>query len=131
MKLDPRLSLCLLLASALLFSACGRKAPPALNEGRGQEQVGVASWYGKEFQGRPTASGERYDLHALTAAHRTLPFGTRVKVTNLENGRSVIVRINDRGPNQPGRLIDLSYAAARQIGLVANGTAKVRIEILP
>ncbi|WP_293116750.1 septal ring lytic transglycosylase RlpA family protein [Moorena sp. SIO4G3] len=91
---------------------------------------GVASWYGSAFHGRRTASGERFNQYALTAAHRTLQFGTRVKVTNLRNGRSVIVRINDRGPNVRGRIIDLSRGAARIIGLVRSGTGPVHIEIL-
>ena len=91
---------------------------------------GIASWYGSAFHGRRTASGERFNQYALTAAHRTLQFGTRVKVTNLRNGRSVIVRINDRGPYVRGRIIDLSRGAARIIGLVRSGTGSVRIEIL-
>ncbi|NEQ83283.1 MAG: septal ring lytic transglycosylase RlpA family protein, partial [Moorea sp. SIO2I5] len=91
---------------------------------------GIASWYGSAFHGRRTASGERFNQYALTAAHRSLRFGTRVKVTNLRNGRSVIVRINDRGPYVRGRIIDLSRGAARIIGLVRSGTAAVRIEIL-
>ncbi|EGJ34779.1 rare lipoprotein A [Moorena producens 3L] len=91
---------------------------------------GIASWYGSGFHGRRTASGERFNQYALTAAHRTLRFGTRVKVTNLRNGRSVIVRINDRGPYVRGRIIDLSRGAARIIGLVRSGTGSVRIEIL-
>ena len=86
---------------------------------------GMASWYGPGFQGRRTASGERFNTHALTAAHKTLPFGTRVRVVNQRNGRSVVVRINDRGPHVRGRMIDLSRAAARAIGL--SGPAKVAI----
>ncbi|WP_353839164.1 septal ring lytic transglycosylase RlpA family protein [Moorena sp. SIO4E2] len=91
---------------------------------------GIASWYGSAFHGRRTASGERFNQYTLTAAHRTLRFGTRVKVTNLRNGRSVIVRINDRGPYARGRIIDLSRGAARIIGLVRSGTGPVHIEIL-
>ncbi len=91
---------------------------------------GMASWYGPGFQGRRTASGERYNKYAFTAAHRSLKFGTKVKVTNLNNGRSVIVRINDRGPYSRGRIIDLSYAAANRIGMVKSGVAPVKIEIL-
>ncbi len=104
------------------------EAPRRPQKVRGQE--GLASWYGKKFHGRTTASGERYDMHALTAAHRTLPFGTRVRVTNLANGRRVVVRINDRGPFIRGRIIDLSYAAARQVGMVQAGVARVRVEVL-
>lgn len=91
---------------------------------------GIASWYGPGFHGRRTASGERFNQNALTAAHRSLPFGTQVKVTNLNNGRSVVVRINDRGPFSRGRIVDLSAGAARVIGLKGTGTAPVRIQIL-
>lgn len=90
----------------------------------------VASWYGGEFHGRPTASGEVYDMHGYTAAHKTLPFGTRLKITNPENGRSVEVKINDRGPFVEGRDIDLSYAAAREIGMIRRGTAEVMADYL-
>ena len=93
-------------------------------------QVGTASWYGPGFHGNRTASGEVYDQHDLTAAHPSLPLGTRVSVTNLANGRQVDVRINDRGPFVKGRSIDLSYAAARSLGMVGPGTAKVRIEVV-
>lgn len=92
---------------------------------------GRASYYGRRFAGRRTASGERFDPGALTAAHRTLPFGSRVRVTNLDNDRSVVVRINDRGPFAHRRVIDLSYAAADTIGMIRSGTAPVRIELLP
>lgn len=89
---------------------------------------GRASYYGKEFAGRATASGEPFDPDDLTAAHRTLPFGTRVRVTNLANGRSVVVRINDRGPYAAGRIIDVSRAAAERLGMVRRGVVYVRIE---
>jgi rare lipoprotein A len=91
---------------------------------------GVASYYGERFDGRRTASGARFDMHALTAAHRSLPFGTRVAVTNKANGRSVDVIINDRGPFVGGRSIDLSKAAAREIGMLGSGTAPVRLEVV-
>ena len=91
-------------------------------------EEGVASFYADSFHGRETASGETYSKRAMTAAHRTLPFDTRVKVTNLENGRSVSVRINDRGPHVEGRIIDLSGAAARKLRMTETGTAKVRLE---
>lgn len=91
---------------------------------------GMASWYGGRFHGRKTANGERYNMNAMTAAHKTLPFGTRVLVTNTRNGRSVQVRINDRGPFIRGRVIDLSRAAASQIGLTASGVAPVRVSVL-
>src|SRR5579872_6975840 len=91
-------------------------------------QVGTASWYGKQFHGRQTASGEYYDMYQLTAAHRTLPLGTWVKVTNVRNGRWVIVRINDRGPVPQDRVIDLSYSAAELLGMEEQGLAKVQID---
>ncbi|HAC65401.1 MAG TPA: septal ring lytic transglycosylase RlpA family protein [Cyanothece sp. UBA12306] len=91
---------------------------------------GMASWYGPGFHGRRTANGERYNQNGLTAAHKSLPFGTQVRVTNLNNGRSITVRINDRGPYAHGRIIDLSKGAARTIGLISSGVAPVQIEIL-
>ncbi|MCK4494000.1 MAG: septal ring lytic transglycosylase RlpA family protein [Methylococcales bacterium] len=90
-------------------------------------QTGIASWYGDDFQGKKTANGETYDMYAMTAAHRKLSFDTVVRVTNLANARSVIVRINDRGPYHPHRIIDLSYAAAQKIGIYQRGTGKVTI----
>ncbi len=91
---------------------------------------GIASWYGPELEGQPTASGEPFDPYAMTAAHKNLPLGTRVEVENLENGRSVIVRVNDRGPFVDGRVIDLSLAAAQALGFAAKGTARVRVRAL-
>ena len=91
---------------------------------------GIASWYGLPFHGRRTASGERFDMNALTAAHPTLPFGTRVRVRSLVNGREVTVRINDRGPYARGRIIDLSHAAARAIGLLSRGTKAVELTVV-
>lgn len=88
---------------------------------------GQASWYGSKFHGRRTSSGEVYDMHLMTAAHKTLPLPTYVRVTNLENGRSTVVRVNDRGPFHGGRIIDLSYAAAKKLGVVAAGTARVEV----
>jgi len=96
----------------------------------GAVQIGTASWYGPGFHGNRTSSGEIYDQYELTAAHQTLPLGSRVAVTNLQNGRQVEVRINDRGPFVKGRSIDLSYAAARAIGMIGPGTVPVRIELL-
>ena len=96
----------------------------------GNIEIGTASWYGGEFHGRRTASREIYDMNDLTAAHNSLPMGTFVAVTNLNNGRSVVVRINDRGPFTKNRVIDLSYAAARAIDMIGTGTAPVRIEVL-
>ena len=95
-----------------------------------RHETGLASFYGPEFRDQRTANGERFDPGDLTAAHRTLPFGTHVKVTNLDNGRHVIVRINDRGPYAKGRVLDLSRAAARKLGFVREGVARVRLEVL-
>lgn len=91
-------------------------------------QTGVASWYGRQFHGRKTASGETFDMNALTAAHRTLPLNCYVRVTNEKNGKSVVVKINDRGPFHGNRVLDLSYGAAKKLGIVDAGSAKVRIE---
>jgi len=115
------------LVGAAGCAAVRAPAPPPITNG---VQVGVASWYGPGFHGNRTANGEIYDQYELTAAHPSLPLGTRVMVTNLENGRAVQVRINDRGPFVGGRAIDLSYAAARTIGMVGPGTVRVRIEVL-
>jgi len=92
--------------------------------------TGIASYYGVELGGRRTASGERFDPSAMTAAHRTLAFGSRVAVTNLANGQEVVVRINDRGPWGKSRIVDVSYAAAKQLGMHRTGTAKVKLELL-
>jgi len=92
--------------------------------------TGNASWYGEVHHGRLTASGEPFDMNALTAAHRSFPFGTRLRVVNLENDRAVEVRINDRGPGVPGRVLDLSYAAARALGAVGDGVIPVRMTVL-
>jgi rare lipoprotein A len=90
----------------------------------------LASWYGKKFHGRKTSSGERYDMYAMTAAHKTLPLPTYARVTNVKNGRSAVVKINDRGPFHGNRVIDLSYSAARKLGVVAKGTAMVEIKTI-
>jgi rare lipoprotein A len=94
------------------------------------ELNGVASYYAEEFNGRKTSNGEVYDMNLLTAAHRTLPFNTKVRVRNLENGRVVVVRINDRGPFKDNRIIDLSLAAAKEIGLLMSGTARVSLDVI-
>ncbi len=115
-----------LLLIVLLVSCAGPQVRPVTV---GYEEVGGASWYGEPYHGRPTTSGEVYDMHQLTAAHRTLPIGTWVMVTNLHNGRSVEVRINDRGPFKEGRVIDLSYAAARLLDVVGPGVVPVRLRV--
>jgi len=137
------------LSAILLLTACGpkrqvagvRKAPPApkdekptyakveKRETKGV-QYGVASWYGPDFHGKPTSSGEIYDMYQLTCAHNTLPLGTMVIVTNLENGKSLELRVNDRGPFAKERVIDLSYAAASILGVYEKGTAWVKVETL-
>jgi rare lipoprotein A len=94
-------------------------------------EVGTASWYGEDFDGKPTASGEPFNMYDLTAAHPTLPLGTFVKVTNLHNRRAVVVRINDRGPIVPGRIIDVSYSAARMLRFHSKGIQRVRLDIVP
>jgi rare lipoprotein A len=104
------------------------RRPPEPSSSKGT--TGTASYYGPGFNGRRTASGERFDQNALTAAHRSLPFGTRVRVTNLANGKSVVVRINDRGPFKRSRIIDLSKGAAQKIDMIGTGTARVRLEVL-
>ena len=114
--MDCRKAFFLLLIAKAFLSLCA------------YEEEGIASWYGPNFQGRKTANGEIFDTEELTAAHKTLPFDTMVRVINLENGRAVTVRINDRGPYVDGRLIDLSRRAAESIGMISSGTAKVRLE---
>ena len=124
-----RLRLCL---AALLATACRTHYvfPPPEAPAIGTVQEGTASWYGPGHHGKQTASGERFDQDGLTAAHPTWAFGTRVKVTLAATGQSVVVRINDRFPNYKGRVIDLSRAAAREIGLMGRGTGKVRLEVI-
>ncbi len=147
---------CLLVAHLLLLSSCGGGhttrviETPETRELKGWEkpyevdgqrydplrshqgfsQRGVASWYGRKFHGRKTSNGEIYNMYAMTAAHKTLPLGVHVRVTRLDNGRSVTVRVNDRGPFVAGRIIDLSYAAARDLDIVDSGTTPVRVEAL-
>jgi len=101
-----------------------------LPDAEGFEQVGKASWYGGKFHGRTTSNGERYDMYKISAAHKTLPFDTYVSVLNLTNRKKIVVRINDRGPFVKGRIIDLSYAAAKDIGMIGPGVAKVKITAL-
>jgi rare lipoprotein A len=127
-----------LLAVALLVAGAARPSNALAGSGRSthprheikRNQSGMASFYGRECKGRRTASGERFDPNQLTAAHRTLPFGTLVKVTNLDNGRHVVVRINDRGPYARNRVLDLSRAAARKLGFEREGTAYVRLQVV-
>ena len=137
----------LILGAAMLCQACTSSPPPTsaipekgpkpyrvygrwykpLPDANGFSQQGTASWYGKKFHGRKTSSGEIYDMYAMTAAHKTLPLGTWVRVKRLDTDRHVVVRINDRGPFIHGRIIDLSYTAAKALGMVRPGTAKVEV----
>lgn len=110
-----------ILLIAITSSACAKDP---------KVQIGNGSWYGKKFHGRKTASGEKYNMYALTAAHKTLPFNTMVEVTNLSNNRKIIVRINDRGPYAKGRIIDLSYLAAKKLGYANKGVAKLKLKVL-
>jgi rare lipoprotein A len=134
----PLPSILPVLAAALLM-ACGghRHRPPEKLERefpptpvKKGVQEGVSSWYGKEFDGRPTASGEIFDMNALTAAHRTLPLGTTARVTCLDTGRDAVLKINDRGPFVEGRILDCSYGAAKELGFAGKGVARVRLEVI-
>ncbi len=101
-----------------------------LKTSRGYHEKGIASWYGKKFHGRRTSSGEKYDMYAMTAAHKTLPLPSYLEVTNLSNGRKIIVKVNDRGPFHGNRLIDLSYSAATQLGIIGKGTGMVELRAI-
>ena len=118
----------LLLVILLLLQACASSRYERYQGQSYQGRMMVASWYGKDFHGKPTASGEIFDMYDFTAAHKALPFGTKLRITNPENRRSVIVKINDRGPFVRGRDIDLSYGAARKIGIIQKGTARVLVD---
>lgn len=109
------------------YTIRGKTYHPLLSS-HGFREEGVASWYGKDFHGKKTANGERYDMYGMTAAHKLLPFGTKVKVTNRTNGKSIVVRINDRGPFVADRVIDLTHTGASRIGMIAKGTAPVILE---
>jgi len=135
---SPALLVCL----SLLLAGCASPRPAAegkavsspasatASAGRWRaSQTGIASWYGGRWHGRKTASGERYNQNSMTAAHKKLPFNTRVRVTNLGTGKSCIVRINNRGPHVRGRIIDLSVAAARKIGSYSGGLSRVKLEV--
>ena len=116
--------------AALLLTAVMLVIPGSMLAQAAFTQTGVASFYGKKFHGRKTANGERFSMWAMTAAHKTIPFNTSVRVTNLDNGKSVIVRINDFGPHLKGRIIDLSRGAAAKIDMIKSGTARVKVEVI-
>lgn len=123
----PRRVLLVLLALWLGGCAASR---PAAEEGFTPYQTGVASYYAHDFHGRTTANGERYNMYALTAAHPSLPFDTVVRVTNLKNGRQVMLRVNDRGPFIAGRIIDVSYGAAHRLGMLTDGIVRVQVDLV-
>ncbi len=123
-----RLKVILLSISLILFSCAPTKKTPSVEYLPTEATKGVASWYGPDFHGRPTASGEKYNMYEYTCAHREYPFGTKLRVTNLTNGKSITCTVNDRGPFIPGRDIDLSYASAKKIDLIGPGTAEVLME---
>lgn len=133
-EMSPRRRAMAILAMAALGLLVGCAGTPTSSPSSATlssfDQRGQASYYSDVYQGEETASGERYDRNAMTAAHPSLPFGTRVRVTNLDNGREVAVRINDRGPFISGRIIDLSYQAAEQLGMIRSGTAPVEVEVI-
>lgn len=121
----------ILIAALVIAATTGCAATGGRLAVRGPRvEVGVASFYAHEYDGRRTASGARYDERAMVAAHPTLPFGTRIRVTNLANGRSVVLRVVDRGPFRRGRVVDVSRRAARELGFLRQGTTRVRVEVL-
>lgn len=120
-----------LLCQILAIGCAGNRKPTATPTLGIPLERGIASWYGPKFNGRLTASGERYDMNAFTAAHPSLPFGTKIGVRNTRTGREVVVRVNDRGPYSKNRILDLSYAAAKEVGVVGPGTASVEIYQIP
>lgn len=137
-----RIQIVAALACSVLLAACstenvayrytvGGQTYSVLKDASHYDQTGVASWYGPTHQGRPTSSGQIFNMYAMTAASKVLPFYTYANVTNLDNGESAVVMINDRGPFRSGHIIDLSYAAAVAIGMVQRGAAKVRVKVLP
>lgn len=131
-----RRALIAMVVAGVLISGCGRKRrvktppPPTISPTIGSTETGIASWYGYPYHGRAAANGEIYDMEKLTAAHRTLPFNTWVRVYNLDNSKTVDVRVTDRGPFVDGRIIDLSHAAAQDIAMIGPGIARVRLEVI-
>jgi rare lipoprotein A len=111
------------------YVVLGKQYHP-MKSAAGYREQGIASWYGKKFHGRKTATGETYDMYQMTAAHKTLPLPSYAEVTNLKNGRKIIVRVNDRGPFHGGRIIDLSYSAAKKLGIIGHGTGQVEVQAI-
>jgi len=129
-KAFPAMLLCsFAVLSFFIFNGCATFHSSQIQE-REKIQFGLASWYGDQFHGAKTSSGETYDRDLFTAAHRALPFGTIVKVTNIKNGRSAFVKINDRGPHKTSRKLDLSYVAAKKLGMINDGVVRIRLEII-
>ena len=118
------------IAGSMVVSGCAGLTKGQADLDIGMKVRGIASWYGDDFHGWVTASGEIYDMHTLTAAHRTLPLGTIVRVTNVVNGRNVVIRINDRGPYVNGRILDLSYAAAKRLDMLHDGISAIQLEVV-
>jgi rare lipoprotein A len=118
------------IAGSMVVSGCAGLTKGQADLDIGMKERGIASWYGDDFHGWVTASGEIYDMHTLTAAHRTLPLGTIVRVTNVVNGRNVVIRINDRGPYVNGRILDLSYAAAKRLDMLHDGISAIQLEVV-
>jgi len=131
MRIDTRRSLyAVAVVATLLLSGCAGLTKGQAAADVGMKERGIASWYGDDFDGWVTASGDLYDIYGLTAAHRTLPLGTMLRVTNVVNGRQVTIRVNDRGPYVNGRILDLSYAAARELDMVRDGISAVYLEVV-
>ena len=118
------------IAGSMVVSGCAGLTKGQADLDIGMKERGIASWYGDDFHGWVTASGEIYDMHTLTAAHRTLPLGTIVRVTNVVNGRNIVIRINDRGPYVNGRILDLSYAAAKRLDMLHDGISAIQLEVV-
>ena len=130
MRHDQQYLCAIIVTGCVCFTGCA-----AISKGRadldlGMKERGIASWYGDDFHGWVTANGERYDMHAFTAAHRTLPLGTVARITNVVNGKHVTIRVNDRGPYVNGRILDLSYAAANALGMVDDGVSAIQLEVV-
>jgi rare lipoprotein A len=127
--INVSIKLCIFIVGVLFLTSCASTPHVNYAPGQGGEYV-VASWYGKKFNGRPTASGEKFNMYAMTCAHKTFKFGTKLRVTNPDNNKSVVVIVNDRGPFIKGRTLDLSYGAAKKIGLIKKGVGRVKMEYL-